>query len=225
MYVDGEYLDKNPTWHVEDSAWKAGQIHGILLKNDVKASLVCEVGCGAGEILKQLSLRMPTTQFYGYELSPQAFTLCASRKSEKVSYLLKDIADDDVFYDVLLCIDVFEHVEDYFGFVKLLKSKSKYQVFHIPLDISVSSVLRGTLIRARESMGHLHYFTPETALATLRDCGYEIVDHSYTKFFNELPAPRAITKIANIFRRVLFFISPDLMTKLMGGCSLIVLTK
>lgn len=225
MYVDGEYLDKNPTWHVEDSSWKAGKIHDILIKNDVKASLVCEVGCGAGEILRQLSLKMPATKFCGYELSPQAFALCVTRKSEKVDYLLRNIADDDGYFDVLLCIDVFEHVEDYFGFVKSLKSKSKYQVFHIPLDISVSSILRGTLIRARESMGHLHHFTPETALATLRDCGYEIVDHCYTKFFNELPAPAFITKIANIFRKILFFISPDLMVKLMGGCSLIVLTK
>src|SRR5213075_586346 len=54
IYQSGEYLDKNPTYHVEDSAWKARQIFQMIEKNRVKPASVCEVGCGAGEILKQL---------------------------------------------------------------------------------------------------------------------------------------------------------------------------
>jgi len=51
--------------------------------------------------------------------------------------------EEDTYFDSLLCIDVFEHVEDYIGFVKTLKSKATYKIFHIPLDISVLSVIRG----------------------------------------------------------------------------------
>ena len=50
MYLDGTYLEHKPTWHVEDSPWKAKQIHTILSKNNIKPNTVCEVGCGAGEI-------------------------------------------------------------------------------------------------------------------------------------------------------------------------------
>ena len=109
IYKDGTYLKNNATWHVGDSPWKARHIATILKKNGLNPSSVCEVGCGAGEILKQLSNASPNINFVGYELSPQAFELCKNRESEKVSYRLKNIFDENVFYDCLLCIDVFEH--------------------------------------------------------------------------------------------------------------------
>ena len=45
-------------------------------------------------------------------------------------------------YDVLLVIDVFEHVPDYLGFIEKLRQKADLKVFHIPLDLSVSSIVR-----------------------------------------------------------------------------------
>ena len=54
LYLDGRYLIKNPTWHAEESAWKALQILRMLRRNRISPSNVCEVGCGAGEVLKQI---------------------------------------------------------------------------------------------------------------------------------------------------------------------------
>lgn len=59
IYTDGTYFEKNPTWHIEDSAWKANQIQKILSQNKIKPKSICEIGCGAGEILKQLSYALP----------------------------------------------------------------------------------------------------------------------------------------------------------------------
>jgi ubiquinone/menaquinone biosynthesis C-methylase UbiE len=59
MYVSGEYLQNNPMWHVEDSPWKAKQILKILGRNNIAPGTICEVGCGAGEILAQLQHEMP----------------------------------------------------------------------------------------------------------------------------------------------------------------------
>jgi hypothetical protein len=228
MYTDGTYLKYNETWHLEDSPWKASQITNILQKNNINPSRVCEVGCGAGEILKQLSKTFPDAHFVGYELSPQAFELCKTRQSRRVSYHQKDINQDDDLYDCLLCIDVFEHVEDYIGFIKRLRAKATYKIFHIPLDISVVSVLRSSMMRERQIVGHLHYFTRETALATLTDCGYEIVDSFYTTSFLDLTPMRSNTlrtKFALFRYRLLFRMFPNLTVRLHGGCSLIVLTK
>jgi hypothetical protein len=75
---------------------------------------------------------------------------------------------------------VFEHVPDYIGFLEKCKPLAKYKIYHIPLDIHVSSVLRGSFVNARYSVGHLHYFSEESALATLKDTGHEIVDCFYT---------------------------------------------
>ena len=225
IYLDGTYLKKNQSWHVEDSPWKADQIYSILQKNNIASSNVAEIGCGAGEILRQLSLKLPQSNFTGFELSPQAFKLCQTRSSKNVRFVFEDILSQDAVFDVALCIDVFEHVEDYMGFIRGIQSKAQYKIFHIPLDISVLSVLRGSLITERNNVGHLHYFCKKTALATLADCGYKVIDYSYTRAFDELPCNSFKARLLLLPRLIMFKIAPDLMVKVLGGCSLIVLAQ
>ena len=58
IYTDGTYLEQNPNWHQGDSAWKAGHIQALLERNGItEPKSICEVGCGAGEILRVLSDR------------------------------------------------------------------------------------------------------------------------------------------------------------------------
>ncbi len=67
-----------------------------------------------------------------------------------------------------MAIDVFEHVEDYFGFLR--KIKGEYKIFHIPLDLSMQTVLRATpIIANRKTLGNVHYFTKEIAIEALTD--------------------------------------------------------
>ena len=225
IYSDGTYKRNNPDWDAADSPWKAAQIEKMLKRNDLNPSSFCEVGCGAGEILRQLSLKLDAREFVGYETSPDAFALCAERQSERVRFFLRDVLNEAVRHDCLLCIDVFEHVEDYMGFIRGLREKGEYKIFHIPLDVSVSSVLTGSMLRARREVGHLHYFTPDTALATLRDCGYEVLDFFYTPAFADLPGKTFRAKLARWPRFALYAVSPKLLSTLLGGCSLLVLAR
>ncbi len=81
IYKSGEYLEKNPTWHVEESSWKAKQIMRMLARNSIAPGTICEVGCGAGEVLKQLQAKMDAAcSLWGYEISPQALELARSRR-------------------------------------------------------------------------------------------------------------------------------------------------
>ncbi len=228
LYTSGEYLEKNPTWHVEDSAWKARQIIKILNKNNIQPKSICEVGCGAGEILNQLYLKMPEdTVFAGYEISPQAFDLCKKRAKERLSYYLRDLLQDkEAFFDVVLCIDVLEHLEDYFAFLRNLKGKGQYKIFHIPLDLSVQTVLRSfPILSARNSVGHIHYFTKEIAIEILKDTSYEILDYFYTAGSIDLPAKSLKSLLAKFPRKVLFKLSKDMTVRILGGYSLLILTK
>lgn len=228
MYTHSDYLRKNPTWHVEDSAWKAKQIVRMMKRNNIVPKTICEVGCGAGEILRQLQHNMnKECMFWGYEISPQAFELCQKRANERLHFELGDILQEkDAFFDLILLIDLIEHLEDYFSFLREIKPRSQYKILHIPLDVSVQTVLRSSpIMEVRELVGHIHYFTKEIALQILKDVGYEILDYFYTTGSIELPAQSIKSYIARLPRKLLFAIHKDLAVRIMGRYSLMVLAK
>jgi SAM-dependent methyltransferase len=227
IYQDGDYQAHNPSWHVEDSPWKAQQIEIILRRNKVVVKSICEVGCGAGEILARLAKAFPSTKFYGYDISPQAFALCQPRESDQLHFYLKDLlAETDTFFDLLLAIDVFEHIEDYLGFLKRLKDRGSLKIFHIPLDLSLQSLFRVTpILSDRRAVGHIHYFFKDTALATLQDCGYKVLDYIYTPRRLELPNLSLSARLLKFPRKLLFKISPDFAVRALGGYSLLVLAQ
>jgi hypothetical protein len=228
IYENGTYLDNNPAWHEQDSPWKAKQIEKILRKNGVDASTVCEVGCGAGEILNCLTNGYGANViFSGYEISPQAFEICKKKERQNLRFFFQDLlADTSASFDVIMAIDVFEHVDDYLGFLRKFYGKGKYKIFHIPLDLSVQSVLRSSpILKLRASVGHIHYFTKETALAALKDTGYDVVDYCYTNGSLELPNRGWKANLMKLPRKLLFSIHQDLTVRILGGFSLLVLAK
>lgn len=227
IYEDGTYLDNNPSWHEEDSPWKAKQIDKIIKKNSLNPRTICEVGCGAGEILNQLSKLYVDQEFVGYEISPQAFKLCSTKSKPKLTFKHADLLKDDAaHFDIVMAIDVFEHVEDYFGFLRKLRGRAEYKIFHIPLDLSVQTVLRSSpIIKERKSVGHIHYFTKDTALETLKDTGYSIIDYFYTGGSLELPNRGWKANILKTPRKLAFSLNKDLAVRLLGGYSLMVLAR
>lgn len=224
IYIDGGYRDGNPDWHMADSGWKADRIAAILARNAVPFDACVEVGCGGGRILTHLAAAMPDKAFTGYDVSPDAANLWPSPSPASVSYRHEDFTLGKETADLLLLIDVFEHVEDYMGFLRKLAGRARWFVFHIPLDMHLSGLLRDRQLYARQQVGHLHYFSRATALATLKDTGYHIVDHELTNLSQEtMEGQRTLTKFANIARSGLKTLSPDFAAKILGGYSLLVL--
>jgi SAM-dependent methyltransferase len=202
-------------------------LFGCFGANQVSPSTVCEVGCGAGEVLKQLQGRLHgETAFWGFDISPQAIELAQSRANGKLQFRLADFdALTDAHFELVLVLDVIEHVQDCFRFLYDLKEKGRHKVFHIPLDLSVQTVLRkNALLKRRNMYGHLHYFTRETALETLRETGYEILDCFYTPRANSLGAD-STQRLLKLPRRILFGLHEDLAVRVLGGYSLMVLAR
>jgi cyclopropane fatty-acyl-phospholipid synthase-like methyltransferase len=228
IYEDGTYLENNPSWHEEDSPWKAMQIRKIIDKNHLEPVSICEIGCGAGGILYQLSKDYADNKvFWGYEISPQAFELCSKKSAHNLTFKHSDLLSDNTdYFDIVMAIDVFEHVEDYLGFLRKLRVKAKYKIFHIPLDLSVQTILRSTkIISVRKSVGHIHYFTKETALETLKDTGYEIIDYFYTASASDSPNRGWKENLLRTQRKIAFAMNSDLAVRILGGYSLLVLAK
>jgi len=228
IYEDGSYLRNNPTWHAEDAAWKARQVLKLLQRNKLRPRTVCEIGCGAGEILVQLASHMNRdVRFIGHEISPQAFELCRSREGNRLSFHNTDAFEDSTGpYDVTMAIDVIEHVEDVFDFLRKMRSHGRDKVFHMPLDVCVQTVLRPSALLARRTKsGHIHVFLKETALALLAETGYEVVDWFYTRGSIEIPGAGLGTRLLRGPRALLFALHQDFAVRLLGGFSLMVLAR
>jgi SAM-dependent methyltransferase len=228
MYIDGDYLKNNPTWDVEDAPWKADLIFQMIKKHHMDPKTICEIGCGCGEILHQLQLKLPpTTKLTGYEISPQAFELCKNRSNDNLLfYPKKYCGETDSNYDLILLIDIIEHLEDYFRFLRDIKGKSHFKILHIPLEMFVLAVFHQQfLLGQKKKVGHLHFFSKDMVLEMLRDIGYEIIDYSYTAGYS-LPKDFGLKdRLLKIPRRFLFPIAPDLTVRVFGGYSLLVLVK
>lgn len=226
---NSDYLQINPTWHVEDSQWKATQVLKMIERNKLQPKTVVEIGCGAGEILNQLYERLEdkSIAYSGYEIAPDAYKLCEQRRKERLSFYQGDLLETTNHYDLLLMIDVFEHVEDYIGFTRKAAEKATYKIYHIPLDMSIYSILINNFKYVRNAGGHIHYFNQFTALATLKDAGQEVVDWFYTKTALEVNNKNItlFNRFMNFLRRVGFRIKPNFTVNALGGFSLMVLTR
>jgi SAM-dependent methyltransferase len=244
LYTSGEYLKKNPLWHADESPWKAKYVLQMMARNGIAPKTICDVGCGAGETLRLVQEGMDEEcVLYGYEISPPALELCQSRANDRLHFKLADIRDEEgARFDLVLLMDVLEHLEDYFSFLREIRAKGVYKIIHIPLDISVRTVLWGSLSEFRVAYGHLHYFSKDVAIQMLRDAGYEVVDSMYTWQSNSLEfvwnenkrnpgrlvrrlIGFAARQILAVPSRIFFAIHQDLAARVLGRWRLLVLAR
>lgn len=226
IYESGQYLALNPSWHVEDSAWKARQVMQMLARQAFHPATVCEVGCGAGEILRCLQGHLPACRFTGYEISPQAFELAKTRANDRLRFELGSLSAGAGRFDLALVMDVIEHLEDYYSFLRQVRDHCDVLIAHIPLDMCVNHLLRAKpLADLRRAVGHIHCFTKDSALAVLQEAGFGVVDHFYTKWSIEFPPRSWRRRLALYPRKLLFNLHPDFTARVLGGFSLLVMAK
>ena len=225
IYKDGTYAAANPGCGEENTIWKAGQILRMINQAGLKPQTVCEIGCGSGGILVEMQRHLPAVQFTGVEPMPEAFKNCSAKTREGVSFLHCTADELNTTYDLVLLLDVFEHVEDFMGFLRSIRHLGRQFIFHIPLDMTAQMVLRDEpIMRVRQAVGHLHYFSKNTALATLRETGFEIESWFYSDLRGNAYAPLK-TRLMRWPRRILMGLAPDFSVRLLGGTPLTVLAR
>ena len=227
QYLDGTYLDNNPEWDRQDCLWKAKLVKNVLDEFKIEPRSVCEVGCGTGDLLVHLKHFYPHYEFTGYDVSPQVKRFWDEHKAEGIYFRCGDfLILNQQHYDCILLIDVIEHLSNPFNFLDTIQENAKYFIFHFPLDLSASTVLREKpLLNARQKVGHVHYFTKGLVLALLREAGFNIMHYRYTNAFLNSPHRNLRTRLAALPRRLLYFLHKDFGIRLLGGETLIVLAK
>ncbi len=226
-YLSNDYLEKNPEWDFADTGWKAEKVYQILLNNKKNPSSIVEIGCGSGGVLLSLKKFFPNASLTGFEIAPGAKRFWKKVIRAGIRLELADYFSlKEPIPDLILLLDVLEHIGNPWSFLNNLQSRSKFIIVHFPLDLSAISVLREhPLLKVRDKVGHLHFFTRRLAISLLEECGFEVIESCYTRASLNAPQRSLKTKIAGIIRRVLFSINHDFGARLLGGETLMVLAR
>jgi SAM-dependent methyltransferase len=200
IYTSGEYLQNNPTLDVEDTPWKLEKILPAL-DNFVKDSIVkditlLDVGGGAGLILKGVSdylrERNINVKKYSLDLSKEMLQIQKENNPDMITLLeggIEKTSFRDKGIDLVLMVDVLEHVSDPVAALKELNRISKYVIFKVPLEDNLyynmlNFIKRGGLRRyIINKVGHINSYN----FAKLRDeiIGYtgQILCYSFMNVF------------------------------------------
>jgi SAM-dependent methyltransferase len=221
IYQDGTYAAKNSAFGDDNAEIK---IHNAVKAcHDFKLHprRIAEMGCGAGAILLGVAETLSVESAVGFEPMPEAYAVAKSRETNQVTFCNETVGPkSNSDFDLVLCFDVFEHIEDYFSFLRDLRNLGKNFLFHIPLDMCAQMVVRGEPIqRVRDEVGHIHYFSKDSALAALRECGYKIGGSFYTCGADGSYSGR-LFRMMKIPRKIAFAFDSDLAVRVLGGYSL-----
>lgn len=226
-YLNGDYAFKNPDWDSKDAKWKAAKLYKLLFDNRCQPSSIVEIGCGSGAILSAMRGYYPETSMAGYDIAPEVRRFWKTAAEMDIHFEIADyLSMDKPSPDLILVLDVLEHLGNPWEFLARLRLCSKLVAFHIPLDLSAISVVRESpLLNVREKVGHLHYFTRKLALSLLIESGFEIIDSRYTGAALNIPHPMLRTRMSRLLRRFVYAINRELGVLLLGGETLLVLAR
>lgn len=225
-YSDGSYAEVNQHWHSVDSPYKFGLVNRAIERNNLRFATCADVGCGAGLVTELAAQHYPNSRFDGFEPAPDASTFIDDRANvDNLKFFKRDFFGTSNVYDLALCLDVFEHVEDYYSFLRKLREKADVFIFNIPLDLCVIKAATNGIGKVREEAGHLHYFNDFTALETLKDCGYTVEDAQFSAGFIGTPTSNLRQRLIYPVRLVSLLFGKKIASRLFGGFSLVVVAR
>ena len=224
-YRTGAFHDAYGWGEEQAGPWKASVVLDFMAANHIEPRRACEIGCGTGAVIRRLAEAMPDTSFTGFDIAP---VIDANEERPNLSFELRDIVTEPLneMFDLALLLDVIEHVENPWELLRSVRRSASTAIFHIPLELSAQSMLRPRALRlSRETQGHLHFFTRESAFWLLSETGFEVVSATYTPSWRWAAKRRLRSAVAFPLRLALTAMSEEFAARAVGGMPLLVLCR
>lgn len=145
-------------------------VRSIILQilKPLKFKSVLDVGCGVGTLLNDLQQTYPNTKLSGTELFDDSLKI-ARQRLPQAKFQRLDLVKDKLKHksDLVLCIDVLEHIPaDTLAMKHLAEMTNKYVLVVVPL---------GPLFEIeKERVGHVHGYSKKEFDTKLRTVGLTI---------------------------------------------------
>lgn len=195
IYNDGTYIQNNPSLHSEDALYKFTYIQDLLqtyLSSNSKNEIsILDIGGGCGKIgrfvcefFQKQNIKI---SFTALDLSLEMLDIQRENNPHINQSLNTPLESLEEHYDLILLIDVIEHISDYLSFTNLLKQKTSYIIFNIPIeknffDFAKNIYFKGQYYKWQEqTLGHLHFFSYCGAKKYLRK-NFQILKYTYPQY-------------------------------------------
>jgi len=191
---------------------------------------ICEIGCGAGGVLASLLLLMKnigiTCRGVGYDISPVAIERARGVYPD-LNFEVNEATHIKRKFDVVLLIDVLEHVPSPANMLMRCFEMSPLVLIHLPLDYHYWGMAlygRDYFDYLKRDRGHIHYYTKKSALNLIESAQGEVIAWKYTRWGLEHDSDSSKSgKLAKILRRIAFNFNMNLGVRLLGGASIVML--
>ncbi|MBW2538019.1 MAG: class I SAM-dependent methyltransferase [Deltaproteobacteria bacterium] len=154
---------------------------------------ILDAGSGPGVFSFELGRRFPDAQVLGIDLLESSIDICRKiahrSKVANVAFLKKDIESlqETNFFDLILCVDILEHVEDDLNVLKALfdaASPGGILVLHVPALHRRYPIWKKSLNFDVETHIRIGY-RMEEILEKVRQTGFSILNSGFTYGFWE----------------------------------------
>jgi SAM-dependent methyltransferase len=248
LYVEGEFTKEHPNFDESDSQWKVQQlipfVDEFMCMRPWKRIRLLDVGGGAGIILRDVAQYIRgryevEVSKNALDLSPQALELQQSRNPDIALSLCQDITScsiEDKGIDLVLMIDVLEHVPDPIRALHEISRLAEYAILKVPIEDTIVFRLwniarRGEPKRKlQDGTGHLNFYTRRRFLIDLEKHAGFVISSRLTNVFDYCLHSRALpgdigglAGVKNRIASVVFSISPILCSLIFPSDFIIVL--
>jgi len=226
LYADDSFIERSSMWDDAEAHWKSEQIQSFTIKNRIQANRIIDYGCGTGSVLNSLSAMFPDSSLLGFD--PCSRLAQYWKSYDKIQFTtgfdIKSIKCDDL----VLLIDVIEHVRDPYELLEMISSRAGYIVLHLPLEHNLLTLLRPkTLLHAYHQVGHLHFFSPVSFEVMCKHLDINILSKQFTYPYLTLSRFRNTRqRLIDLARHCLArTFSPSLSQSLLGGNTVLYLLR
>jgi SAM-dependent methyltransferase len=169
-------------WRRKGAKYKAGNIGSVCKSISIRSAV--EIGCGTGDVLRELMNLNFADSYSGTDVSMSALTAASARLGDKfcggfVSDATK-LPLPDRAYSVAILSHVLEHLDQPARAAEEAGRVADFVVAEVPTEKVATNWIRKTFLRreyaSAADAGHVQFWSPQSFVKFLQnDCGLEIL--------------------------------------------------